>query len=643
MTSENLVEILTLDSSKIILFGGKGGVGKTTVAASSGIFTANQGKKTLVFSIDPAHSLSDCFEQQIGEEITQVNGIDNLFAIEVNPPKHLELLKKRYQSVFSKVWMRLQRGVKLPFDTNIIKNADELTPPGLDEILALSTILDVIKKENFEIILIDTAAGFHTIRLLQLPNLMYEWSKQLLLTMRQGGISVDEFQSLVEDIMYKSKKLNDLFFDKSQTSFVIISISEKMGINVTNEMKKDLDNMGISCNNVVVNFIQKYNASCDFCNSKRNEQLGNIKFLNNSFSENQIFLLPFLDRSIKGKKLLKLIVSNFTKYKTQKLPKLKNDLFLPNKHTPAFTIPDDTNLLLFGGKGGCGKTTCAATVGLNLSKKGKKVLIISTDPQKSLSDTFEQKIGNVITKIDNFDNLHVLEVDSKQVLDEFKIQHKKTILSIISEATYLEEENLEKVLDLTLSGLDEVMALIKLITIIKKHEYDIIILDTAPTGHTLKLLQLPNMMKRCADLLHKMRQKSRYIIRSLIGRGMKDVEDVFLENISMDILKIYKTLHEKTTQFVIVTKIDDLAIAETKRLSNSLKKAKICSNTIICNGLFAQDHQCTFCNNEKAQQLIDLKKLQEHYENPTLITVPLFPFEIIGIDKLCQFEKYLCT
>ncbi|MFH1317025.1 MAG: ArsA-related P-loop ATPase [Candidatus Woesearchaeota archaeon] len=189
----------------------------------------------------------------------------------------------------------------------------------------------------------------------------------------------------------------------------------------------------------------------------------------------------------------------------------------------------NNKLLIFGGKGGVGKTSCAAATAIYAASKGKKTLILSTDPAHSLSDSFEKEIGNKITRIN--ENLEVLrnpkgisetqgnkvssapkiakrflsapktqgfldalEIDAASLLKDYKTKYGDLIKQIANEGTFFSKEDIQEFFDLSLPGMDELMALVKIIDILEEDKYDLLILDTAPTGHTIRLLEMPQLL-----------------------------------------------------------------------------------------------------------------------------------------------------
>jgi len=190
----------------------------------------------------------------------------------------------------------------------------------------------------------------------------------------------------------------------------------------------------------------------------------------------------------------------------------------------------DLQFILFGGKGGSGKTTSAAATALHLSriKPEKKIMIISIDPAHSLSDSFDLIIGNKITRIAG--NIWGYEIDAKELLSEYKTEHGDIIKKIAERGTYFDKEDIENFLVMSIPGLDEVMAIIKIANILNSREYDLIILDTAPTGHTTVFLSLPEKMLKWVEVADMMMEKHRYMTKKFVGKYVMDECDEFLES-----------------------------------------------------------------------------------------------------------------
>ncbi|MBU4143098.1 ArsA family ATPase, partial [Patescibacteria group bacterium] len=152
-------------------------------------------------------------------------------------------------------------------------------------------------------------------------------------------------------------------------------------------------------------------------------------------------------------------------------------------------------LLLFGGKGGVGKTTAAAAMALELALRHseRSLLLISTDPAHSLRDSFSGAKPPP--------NLKVLELDAQAYLHDFQEKNRQRLMEIASRGTFLDEEDINRFMELSLPGMDELMAFLEISRWVKEGAYDGIIMDTAPTGHTLRLMEMPDMIRKWLEAL----------------------------------------------------------------------------------------------------------------------------------------------
>ncbi len=308
------------------------------------------------------------------------------------------------------------------------------------------------------------------------------------------------------------------------------------------------------------------------------------------------------------------------------------------KKEPSF-FSDELNLIFFGGKGGVGKTTCAAATALHLSNKGRKTLILSTDPAHSLSDSFGIHLGNKITPVK--EKLYGLEIDPEELLKEFMKENEITITEIIGRGTYLETEDISEMLSLSLPGMDEYMAILKMRELMREKEYDLFISDTAPTGHTIRLLLTPGLMDEWVNFLERLGDKHRYITRTLSGRYVKDETDAFLEKMHRDLRMVMQTLVDSKTEFVPVTIPEAMGVEETADLLSALQDLRINVGSIVINRANLSIEECDFCAQRVKDQERYIKEIFEKWGRYDVIRVPLFPREIRGLERLSEFAEVL--
>ena len=304
-----------------MIFGGKGGVGKTTAAAAFalGIAQADATKRVLVFSTDPAHSLSDSFDEPVGERKTGVAGVENLDAMEIDPGTWFEELKQRYRSWTDELFANFSGGsgrMEVKFDREAMRELVELTPPGIDEIAALGTISDLLDREHYDTIVLDTAPTGHLIRFLELPQVALSWIRtfiKLLLkykdVMRANQVA-EELVALSKSI----KKVIALLTDAERCEFVGVAIAERMSLEETVDLAKALEKLKVPLRKLLINGVVPENT-CKFCKSRRKMQQQVMDEFQAKFRRRgiEILVAPQQPHEIRGKKDL---ISHFRLWKS---------------------------------------------------------------------------------------------------------------------------------------------------------------------------------------------------------------------------------------------------------------------------------------------------------------------------------------
>ncbi len=307
----------------------------------------------------------------------------------------------------------------------------------------------------------------------------------------------------------------------------------------------------------------------------------------------------------------------------------------------AFLANPNLKLIIFGGKGGSGKTTSAAATALHLSKPDpkKRILAMSTDPAHSLGDSFNITIDNKITAIN--ENVWGLEIDSNELLEEYKARHGGVIKKIADRGTYFDKEDIEDFFTQSLPGLDEVMAIIRIADLLKAREYDLIILDTAPTGHTMVLLSLPEQMEKWIHLMDMLMEKHRFVMKTMVGRYRRDECDEFIDSQMEDVRRVRRLLTDATTtEFVPVTIPEPMSIFEIQKAIETLKGYNIPVNSIIVNRVTGRERECPFCSARSEQGERYMQEIEQKFAPYNLVKLPLFPHEIRG-ESLTEYAQIL--
>ena len=302
---------------------------------------------------------------------------------------------------------------------------------------------------------------------------------------------------------------------------------------------------------------------------------------------------------------------------------------------------NELKLILFGGKGGVGKTTCASSAGFYLAKEGFKTLVISTDPAHSLSDSLGQRIGDEIKEVRGVKKLSALEVNAQKALSQFKIRYEDQIKKIFDTSTYLDQEDIDAFFALPIPGIDEVMGFKTIVDLIDEAGFDKYIVDTAPTGHALRLLALPQLLDEWIKVLARMRWKYRYMVESFSGKYNPDEGDDFLVEMKKTVKKIEDLLKDrKRCEFVAVTIPEDMAILETERLVSNLNNYGIKVKQLLVNNVL-ESRDCQFCRERSKAQAEYIKQIRRKFRGLKATITPLQPNEVKGIEALNKFSGRL--
>ena len=294
---------------------------------------------------------------------------------------------------------------------------------------------------------------------------------------------------------------------------------------------------------------------------------------------------------------------------------------------------NDLKLIIFGGKGGVGKTVCAIATALSLSENFK-TLLISTDPAHSVSDCLEQKIGFKVVKVDGTANMWALEVDADKALSDFKTEHRNELKKLFDTSTNLDNDDIDEMLDLSIPGIDEMMSFKTIIDFIEEGGYDKYVVDTAPTGHALRLISSPKILDDWIKVAARMRWKYRYMVTSFSGSYQQDEVDAFLLRLKKMVKRIENLLKDKTKcEFIPVCIPEAMAIMETGRLLANLSASGIIARQIIVNNVMVSDDG-DFCKKIKAAQLPYLQEIKETFSNLNITEAPKFSEEIKGLEAL---------
>lgn len=309
-------------------------------------------------------------------------------------------------------------------------------------------------------------------------------------------------------------------------------------------------------------------------------------------------------------------------------------------------------IVLYGGKGGVGKTTCAAAHALALSERESdtRTLVVSTDPAHSLGDVFERELTGEPSAVN--DSLFAVEVDAESGQEAYRRVVEALVEEFRDAGLRLDDDDLERLFEAGLiPGGDEVAAL-EYIARYTSAGYDNVVFDTAPTGHTLRLLDLPDVLGETLGVAGEVRRRVRRTARTarsmVLGPaaywGSRDESDE-IAALHERIGAVGDLLRDPThTHFRAVLTPERMAIAETERLVSRLGDASVPVDSLVVNRLFENSEECPCdrCRRDADRHARRLQEIEEQFELPVRV-VPELEAEAQGLDTLSELGQYLIS
>ena len=292
---------------RLLLFGGKGGVGKTTMAAATAVWLADSGLRTLLISSDPAHSTSDSLETKLGSEPTPVNEVPNLEGLELDPEKSIETLMPMLSGAIEGSGIGTLLGNDINQEANSL-SATDLMIPGMDEALGFETILRHVENPRHDVVVFDTAPTGHTLRFLGLPEILDGWTDRILRIMRltggirmmlMGGSKEQEIRSEIERFQRRVRHVKRIMADDTVTTFSLVTIPERMAVSESIRASLALSEHNILVDRVIVNRCTP-NLDHPFLKSRRDIEQGHLDELKDRFDDIGVHQIPLESTDIHG-------------------------------------------------------------------------------------------------------------------------------------------------------------------------------------------------------------------------------------------------------------------------------------------------------------------------------------------------------
>lgn len=569
--------------TKYLFFTGKGGVGKTSTACATAVALADVGKRIMLISTDPASNLQDVFNTELNNKGVQIKDVPNLVVANFDPEEAAAEYKESVIAPF--------RG-KLP--EVVLKNMEEqLSGSCTVEIAAFNEfstfITDDKVQKDFDHIIFDTAPTGHTLRMLQLPS---AWSN-FISESTHGASCLGQLSGLEsKKEVYKNAVEN--LADKEKTTLILVSRPEPSPLKEAERASKELQDIGVNNQVLIINGVLEEHDDY-LSNAIYEKQQNALKNIPEGIKSLETFKIPLRPYNVTGLENVRAFLNdNNVKYNSEKLnthniPKLNNvieDLYTRNKKV-IFTM----------GKGGVGKTTIAAAIALGLAKKGKKVHLTTTDPAAHLKFVLDESYGITLRSI-----------DEKRELERYKEEVLSKARETMSDddIAYVEE-------DLRSPCTQEIAVFRAFAEIVDRSEKEIVVIDTAPTGHTLLLLD-------STQSYHKEIQRSQGDIPESVKKLLP------------------KLRNEEDTEVIIVTIAETTPVHEALRLQEDLNRADIHSKWWVINSSFYAANTTNDILKVKASNEVEWINKVNEISKGNFAVIEWIPEEVKG-EKLEELIK----
>lgn len=577
--------------SPFVFFTGKGGVGKTSLACATAIQLANQGKRTLLVSTDPASNVGQVFEQMIGPTIQSIATVANLSAIELDPQAAAEQYRKR---IVDPVKGLLPDDVVAGIEEQL-SGACTTEIAAFDEFTGLLTNTELLAQ--FDHIVFDTAPTGHTIRMLQLPG---AWS-EFITENPEGSSCLGPLAGLEKQKEQYQNAVNALANDK-QTRLVLVARAQKSALLEVARTYEELAALGIHNQYLVVNgVLDKQDIADDsLAQAIYTREQAAITNMPVQLKPLPIDYLPLKPFNLVGVEALSHLFDSTTVLQTKANPE---NMVMPDVPSLAQLLKEletqQHGLIMLMGKGGVGKTTLAAAVAVDLAQKGLDVHLSTSDPAAHLANTLDKQLPN----------LTVSRIDPKEETERYRQHVLETTGKDMSEQDRLVLEE-----DLRSPCTEEIAVFQAFSRIIREAGKKIVVMDTAPTGHTLLLLDATGAYHK--EFTRQMAKSQTHFTTPMMR--LQDPE---------------------YTKVIITTLAETTPVLEAAHLQDDLRRAGIEPWAwIINNSVAASNTRSPLLQLRAQSEIPQIQKVVTEYAQRFAV-IPLQAEEPVGVEALTKLAN----
>lgn len=547
--------------------------------------------------------------------------------------------------------------------------------PGIDEAMAFGTLMKSVRDMEYDVVVFDTAPTGHTMRLLGFPSLLEKGlsifrglidrfgplANTLASTMGMPGLNVSEMVAKIERMNEVTTQVSATFADPDKCTFVCVCIPEFLSVFETERLVQEVGKFDIRVDNIVVNQVIRdadvvdSSKAIELYTARLGMQTKYMEQIAELYGEDfHITAMPLLSGEVRGKERLKEYSDLLLVEKSEYTNGMEGMNDIGEYEGSLKNIVGDDNLrwIFVGGKGGVGKTTTSSSIGVAFDRAGKKVLLVSTDPAHNLSDAFGQKIssGTDPTKIVGYHGLYALEVNATEAAEGFVTQLSESAQGLGSNGAsdILSAETLRQLLS-SVPGIDEAVSFSQIAKLAKNLDFDRIVFDTAPTGHTLRLLEFPTVADKALARFDQLRQNLNPML-SMFTQGDQDMQakvreiEEQLDSARKGLQDVTKILcDDEMTTFICVAIAEFLSVYETERLVQELVGMDINVRNVLVNQLMSAKEKDVIgmLRTRSVMQKKYLEQIAELYprEDFHITYMPLLPMEVRGIEALRKYGE----
>ncbi|MDX2214488.1 MAG: ArsA family ATPase [Oculatellaceae cyanobacterium bins.114] len=586
----------------LAMFSGKGGVGKTTLSCGFARFWAQQfvNERILLISTDPAHSLGDVLQIAVDGTAHSLADLPNLQVQALNAQTLLNEFKTQYGKVLE---LLVERG-------SFVQGEDlspvwDLSFPGLDELMAVLEIQRLLRDRVADRVVVDMAPSGHTLNLFKLMDFLdnflgaldlFQEKHRVISQTFTGRYIEDEADRFLTEMKADLTSGRSLLQDAQQTACFVVAIAEPLSLLETTRFLDALQTLQIPLGGVWVNHLLSADADqSDTLWSRYAQQQKLLKQFLDIAMAHPVFGVPQQVEEPVGAIALDCLLQQMSVVSGETLnhPTLNITVEFPAKIPPVFDdfIAQGRRLVLVGGKGGVGKTTVAAAIawGMANQHRDRNIRVISIDPAHSLGDALGHLLGHEPQWL--LPNLSAQEINAEQVLNQFREEYLWELAEMMSgdnqEDTSLSiaygPEAWRQIVSQSLPGIDEMLSLLTIMELLEKNEQDLIVLDTAPTGHLLRFLEMPTALGDWLAWIFKLWIKYQDVVgrTEFMGR---------LRTLRQRVMQAQKKLKDaQHTEFIGVMQAQSAILAEATRLTETLSKMGMSQRYVVLNRFEGQD------------------------------------------------------